>query len=153
MTLHELCISLAAAGLVMAKAILHRFFVHHGITHKQRLAMRSGRTVLTSWARGTTRSTTGSTKIWSGLCSTTKAGPPTNMTRNHGVATGASVCAWAFSMAIARRTTIVAGLRMTGMVAPMTLDGLTNGDLSRLMSGRYLCLDCDAVTSRQTYLN
>ena len=47
-TLDELRISLAGAGLVVANATLHRFFVRHGITRKKRLATRSSRTVLTS---------------------------------------------------------------------------------------------------------
>ena len=37
-------------------------------------------------------------------------------------------CAWASRMVIAKTTTLVAGLRMTGMVAPMVLDGPINGD-------------------------
>ena len=47
-TLDELRVSLAGAGLVVANATLHRFFVRHGITRKKRQAMRSSRTVLTS---------------------------------------------------------------------------------------------------------
>ena len=47
-TLDELRVSLAGAGLVVANVTLHRFFVRHGITRKKRQAMRSSRTVLTS---------------------------------------------------------------------------------------------------------
>jgi|SRR5665213_977414 len=46
-TLDELRVSLAGAGLVVANATLHRFFVRHGMTRKKRLAMplsRIGRT-------------------------------------------------------------------------------------------------------------
>ena len=38
----------------------------------------------------------------------------------------ASVCGWAFRTA--KTTTLIAGLRLNGMVAPMVLDGLINGE-------------------------
>ena len=47
-TLDEFRLSLAGAGLVVANATLHRFFVRHGITRKKGQAMRSSRTALTS---------------------------------------------------------------------------------------------------------
>ena len=47
-TLDELRMSLAGAGLVVANATLHRFFVRHGITRKKRPATRSSRTAPTS---------------------------------------------------------------------------------------------------------
>jgi transposase len=39
-----------------------------------------------------------------------------------------SGCGWASRTVTAKTTTLVAGLRMTGMVAPMVLDGPINGD-------------------------
>jgi transposase len=47
-TLDELRIALAEAGLAVSKAGLHRFFVRHGITRKKRPATRSSRTAPTS---------------------------------------------------------------------------------------------------------
>ena len=47
-TLDELRMSLAGAGLVVANATLHRFFVRHGITRKKRPATRSSRIAPTS---------------------------------------------------------------------------------------------------------
>jgi transposase len=44
-TLDELRLKLAGAGLVVANATLHRFFVRHGITRKKRLATPLNRTV------------------------------------------------------------------------------------------------------------
>lgn len=46
-SLEELRVALAEAGLVVSKAALHRFFVRHRITRKKRPAMRSSRTVPT----------------------------------------------------------------------------------------------------------
>jgi transposase len=43
-TLDELRVELAEAGLVVANSTLHRFFVRHGITRKKRPATRSSRT-------------------------------------------------------------------------------------------------------------
>ena len=42
-TLDELRVELAGAGLVVANSTLHRFFVRHGITRKKRPGTRSSR--------------------------------------------------------------------------------------------------------------
>lgn len=47
-SLEELRVELAAAGLTVSVAGLHRFFVRRGMTRKKRLAMQSSRTVPTS---------------------------------------------------------------------------------------------------------
>ena len=47
-TLDELRVHLAGKGLVVANSTLHRFFVRHRITRKNRPATRSSRTVPTS---------------------------------------------------------------------------------------------------------
>jgi transposase len=47
-TLDELRIALAGAGLTVAVSTLHRFFARHGITRKKRPATRSSRTAPTS---------------------------------------------------------------------------------------------------------
>ena len=39
-----------------------------------------------------------------------------------------SGCEWASRMGTAKTTTLVAGLRLSGMIAPMVLDGPINGD-------------------------
>jgi transposase len=44
-TLDELRVDLAGAGLVVANSTLHRFFVRHGITRKKRPGTRSSRSV------------------------------------------------------------------------------------------------------------
>lgn len=47
-SLEELCAALAGAGLMVSNAALHRFFVRHGITPKNRPAMRPSRIAPTS---------------------------------------------------------------------------------------------------------
>lgn len=51
----------------------------------------------------------------------------TNMTRSHSRCGKASDCGW-FPHEHRKTTTLVAALRMTGIVAPMVLDGPINGD-------------------------
>jgi len=52
----------------------------------------------------------------------------TNMTRSHGRCTRGERLRMAFPHGHRKTTTLVAGLRMTGMIAPMVLDGPINGD-------------------------
>ena len=47
-TLDELRVELAGAGLVVANSTIHRFFARHGITRKKRSGTRSSRTDPTS---------------------------------------------------------------------------------------------------------
>lgn len=47
-SLEELRVELAAAGLTVSVSGLHRFFVRRGMTRKKRLVMQSSRTVPTS---------------------------------------------------------------------------------------------------------
>ena len=51
-----------------------------------------------------------------------------NMTRNHGRCPRGERLRMGFPHGHRKTTTLVAGLRMTGMVAPMVLDGSINGD-------------------------
>lgn len=53
----------------------------------------------------------------------------TNMTRSHGRCTRGQRLRMGFPHGHRKTTTLVAGLRMTGMVAPMVLDGPINGEL------------------------
>jgi transposase len=57
----------------------------------------------------------------------------------------ASVCGWA-SHGHRKTTTLVAGLRMTGMVAPMVLDGPINGDWFEAYVTQVLCQHCAPAT-------
>ena len=52
----------------------------------------------------------------------------TNMTRSHGRCPKGERLRLGFPHGHRKTTTLVAGLRMTGMVAPMVLDGPINGD-------------------------
>jgi transposase len=52
----------------------------------------------------------------------------TNMTRSHGRCTRGQRLRMGFPHGHRKTTTLVAALRMTGMVAPMVLDGPINGD-------------------------
>ena len=52
----------------------------------------------------------------------------TNMTRSHGRCARGERLRMGFPHGHRKTTTLVAGLRMTGMVAPMVLDGPINGD-------------------------
>ena len=52
----------------------------------------------------------------------------TNMTRSHGRCAKGERLRMGFPHSHRKTTTLVAGLRMTGMVAPMVLDGPINGD-------------------------
>ena len=52
----------------------------------------------------------------------------TNMTRSHGCCRKGERLRMGFPHGHRKSTTLVAGLRMTGMIAPMVLDGPINGD-------------------------
>lgn len=52
----------------------------------------------------------------------------TNMTRSHGRAPRGERLRMGFPHGHRKTTTLVAGLRMSGMIAPMVLDGPINGD-------------------------
>ena len=52
----------------------------------------------------------------------------TNMTRSHGRCSRGERLRMGYPHGHRKTTTLVAGLRMTGMVAPMVLDGPINGD-------------------------
>jgi transposase len=52
----------------------------------------------------------------------------TNMTRSHGRCAKGERLRMGYPHGHRKTTTLVAGLRMTGMIAPMVLDGPINGD-------------------------
>jgi transposase len=55
-------------------------------------------------------------------------GAATNMTRSHGRCAKGERLRMGFPHGHRKTTTLVAGLRMSGMIAPMVLDGPINGD-------------------------
>ena len=62
----------------------------------------------------------------------------TNMTRSHGRCARGERLRMGFPHGHRKTTTLVAGLRMTGMVAPMVLDGPINGDWFEAYVGQVL---------------
>lgn len=62
----------------------------------------------------------------------------TNMTRSHGRAPRGERLRMGFPHGHRKTTTLVAGLRMSGMIAPMVLDGLINGDWFEAYVGQVL---------------
>ena len=65
----------------------------------------------------------------------------TNMTRSHGRCRRGERLRMGFPHGHRKTTTLVAGLRMTGMVAPMVLDGPINGDWFEAYVGQVLVPD------------
>ncbi|GHD01313.1 hypothetical protein GCM10019060_35680 [Novosphingobium pokkalii] len=62
----------------------------------------------------------------------------TNMTRSHGRAPKGERLRMGFPHGHRKTTTLVAGLRMDGMIAPMVLDGPINGDWFEAYVGQVL---------------
>ena len=62
----------------------------------------------------------------------------TNMTRSHGRAPKGERLRMGFPHGHRKTTTLVAGLRMSGMIAPMLLDGPINGDWFEAYVGQVL---------------
>jgi transposase len=65
----------------------------------------------------------------------------TNMTRSHGRCRRGERLRMGYPHGHRKTTTLVAGLRMTGMVAPMVLDGPINGDWFEAYVGQVLVPD------------
>jgi transposase len=68
-------------------------------------------------------------------------GTATNMTRSHGPCRRGERLRMGHPHGYRKTTTLVAGLRMTGMVAPMVLDGPANGDWFEAYAGQVLVPD------------
>jgi len=62
----------------------------------------------------------------------------TNMTRSHGRCRRGERLRMGYPHGHRKTTTLVAGLRMTGMIAPMVLDGPINGDSFEAYVGQVL---------------
>jgi hypothetical protein len=70
----------------------------------------------------------------------------TNMTRSYGRCGKGERLRMGFPHGHRKTTTLVAGLRMTGMVAPIALDGPINGDWFKPMSARFSFPNCAPAT-------
>jgi transposase len=127
-TLEELRTGLAKIGLAVSVAGLHRFFARRGMTRKKRLLTQSSKTVQTllkqrhDWFDGQIDLEP------ERLVFIDETWTATNMTRSHGRCRKGERLRMGFPHGHRKTTTLVAGLRMTGMVAPMVLDGPINGD-------------------------
>ncbi|QCI79644.1 IS630 family transposase [Hankyongella ginsenosidimutans] len=126
-SLEELRIALVEIGLHVSVAGLHRFFARHGITRKK-----------TGHAIEQDRPDVLKQRLdWfeeqidlepERLVFIDETWTATNMTRSHGRCPRGERLRMGYPHGHRKTTTLVAGLRMTGMVAPMVLDGPINGD-------------------------
>lgn len=139
-TLDELRRELGQAGVSVAISTLHRFFARHGITRKKdRARGRAGSCRCPEPARGlvrrATRSRPRAARVHRRDLDSNQHDPqPRALPPGRAVADG-------FPHGHRKTTTLVAGLRMTGMVAPMVLDGPINGDWFEAYIGQVLVPD------------
>ncbi|MFN4019658.1 MAG: IS630 family transposase [Erythrobacter sp.] len=127
-TLLELRSALAEMGLVVSVAGLHRFFARRGMTPQKKTghAIEQDRPdVLRQRQRWFDHQLDLDPERLVFIDETWTA---TNMTRSHGRCPKGERLRMGFPHGHRKTTTLVAGLRMTGMVAPMVLDGPINGD-------------------------
>lgn len=126
-SLEELRAAVAGAGLIVSVASLHRFFARRGMTRKKTgHATEQDRPDVLKQRRD-----------WfdgqidlelERLVFIDETWIATNMTRSHGRCARGERLRMGFPHGHRKTTTLVAGLRMSGMVAPMVLDGPINGD-------------------------
>ncbi|WP_156804368.1 IS630 family transposase, partial [Sphingomonas sp. ATCC 31555] len=127
-SLEELRRALAKKGLAVSVAGLHRFFARRGMTRKKKTghAVEQDRPDILKQRRD-----------WfdgqvdlepEHLVFIDETWTATNMTRSHGRCARGERLRMGYPHGHRKTTTLVAGLRMTGMVAPMVLDGPINGD-------------------------
>nr|AAD03946.1 transposase, fusion orf777 and orf780 [Novosphingobium aromaticivorans] len=126
-SLEELRIALAEVGLTVSVAGLHRFFVRRGMTRKKTgHAVEQDRPDVLKqrhhWFDGQIDLEP------ERLVFIDETWTATNMTRSHGRCAKGERLRMGYPHGHRKTTTLVAGLRMTGMVAPMVLDGPINGD-------------------------
>ncbi|MXO47282.1 IS630 family transposase [Erythrobacter vulgaris] len=127
-TLDELRAELSGIGLVVANSTLHRFFVRHGITRAKKTghAIEQDRPDVLSqrpaWFEGQLDFDP------ERLVFIDETWTATDMTRSHGRCARGERLRMGFPHGHRKTTTLVAGLRMSGMIAPMVLDGPINGD-------------------------
>ncbi|UBS32863.1 IS630 family transposase [Altererythrobacter sp. N1] len=127
-SLEELRLALIEVGLTVSVAGLHRFFIRRGMTPQKKTghAIEQDRPDVLKQRRD-----------WfdgqidlepERLVFIDETWTATNMTRSHGRCPKGERLRMGFPHGHRKTTTLVAGLRMTGMVAPMVLDGPINGD-------------------------
>jgi transposase len=121
-SLEELRLALIEIGLNVSVAGLHRFFVRHGMTRKKRMARPAVLRQRRHWFDGQLDLEP------ERLLFIDETWTATNMTRSHGRCAKGERLRMGFPHGHRKTTTLVAGLRTTGMVAPMVLDGPINGD-------------------------
>ncbi|RZL72451.1 MAG: IS630 family transposase [Sphingomonas sp.] len=140
-TLDELRRELGQAGVTVAISTLHRFFARHGITRKKKTghAVEQDRADVLSaredWFEGQLDLDP------ERLVFIDETWTTTNMTRSHGRCRRGERLRMGYPHGHRKTTTLVAGLRMTGMVAPMVLDGPINGDWFEAYVGQILVPD------------
>ena len=127
-TLEELRAGLAEIGLIVSVAGLHRFFVRRGMTRKKETAhaieqdrpdvLKQRHDWFDSQIDLDPERLVFIDETWTA----------TNMTRSHGRCAKGERLRMGVPHGHRKTTTLVAGLRMSGMVAPMVLDGPINGD-------------------------
>ncbi|WP_373488611.1 IS630 family transposase [Blastomonas sp.] len=127
-TLEELRAGMAEIGFQVSVAGLHRFFVRRGMTPQKKTghAIEQDRPDVLKqrhdWFDGQLDLEP------ERLVFIDETWTATNMTRSHGRCRKGERLRMGFPHGHRKTTTLVAGLRMTGMVAPMVLDGPINGD-------------------------
>ncbi|TQN55966.1 IS630 family transposase [Agrobacterium tumefaciens] len=126
-TLFELRDALSARGIIASKSALHRFLVRHEQTRKKRLhAVEQSRPDILE-----------KRQCWfedqldldpERLVFIDETWTATNMARTHGRCRKGERLRMGFPHGHRKTTTLVAGLRSTGMVAPLVIDGPINGE-------------------------
>ncbi|MFI3905139.1 IS630 family transposase [Ochrobactrum sp. S1502_03] len=127
-TLFELRDALSAQGITISKSALHRFLVRHGQTRKKKTghAVEQSRPDVLEQRQQ-----------WfddqldldpAKLVFIDETWTATNMARTHGRCRKGERLRMGFPHGHRKTTTLVAGLRSTGMVAPLVIDGPINGE-------------------------
>ena len=136
-TLGKLRVELAGIGLSVANSTLHRFLVRHAIRRKKdRPRDRAGPARRPEAAPGLVRRP-------AQPCSRAPGVHGRDVDRDqhgsqHGRAPKGERLRMGFPHGHLKTTTLVAGLRMTGMIAPMVLDGPINGEWFEAYVGQVL---------------
>jgi hypothetical protein len=134
-TLDELPRELGVAGVTVAISMLHR----HGIARKKDRSCQQDRPDVLSqfeaWIEGQLNLDAQRLVFIDETCTAT------NMTRSHGRCRRSERLRMGYPHGHRKTTTLVAGLRMTGMVAPMALDWPINGNWSEAYVSQVLMPD------------
>ncbi len=137
-TLDELRRALGEAGVTVAISTLHRFFARHGIMRKKdRARGRAGPCRRPEPARSMVRPPARSRPCAAGLHRRDLDGA--HVTRSHGRCRRGERLRMGFPHGHRKTITLAAGLRMSGMVAPMVLDGPISGDWFEAYAARCSC--------------